>query len=314
MSHTHAPLHYYGHGKLMLTGEYFVLDGAKALAIPTRYGQHLRCSELTSVSNILYWVALNHLKQPWLTLTFDKTTFNCLHSDSKEAQTLSTILTQARVLNPTFLTQPQDTAIETFLEFPNEWGLGSSSTLIHCIAALAQVDGFTLMHRTIGGSGYDVACGGSPSPIVYQLQAGVGSYEPVLFSPPFQQHLYFAYTGQKQLSSAGIVHYHSTAIRKQDTIVWLNTITEAMLQCQSLAKMEQLIAEHESIISDSLSLPKVKDRLFPHYWGAVKSLGAWGGDFVMLTNDHSEEEFAHYLHSVGITVYSSYDSMRWKLP
>ena len=32
---------FYSHGKLLLTGEYVVLDGAKALAIPTNKGQYL---------------------------------------------------------------------------------------------------------------------------------------------------------------------------------------------------------------------------------------------------------------------------------
>ena len=32
---------FYSNGKLLLTGEYVVLDGAKALAVPTRFGQNL---------------------------------------------------------------------------------------------------------------------------------------------------------------------------------------------------------------------------------------------------------------------------------
>ena len=39
---------FYGHGKLLLTGEYAVLDGAKALSIPTRFGQSL---EVTSIAD-----------------------------------------------------------------------------------------------------------------------------------------------------------------------------------------------------------------------------------------------------------------------
>ena len=32
---------FYSHGKLLLSGEYVVLDGALSLAIPTKYGQSL---------------------------------------------------------------------------------------------------------------------------------------------------------------------------------------------------------------------------------------------------------------------------------
>ena len=30
---------FYSNGKLLITGEYVVLDGAKALALPTKFGQ-----------------------------------------------------------------------------------------------------------------------------------------------------------------------------------------------------------------------------------------------------------------------------------
>ncbi len=33
---------FYSNGKLLLTGEYLVLDGAKALALPTKMGQNLQ--------------------------------------------------------------------------------------------------------------------------------------------------------------------------------------------------------------------------------------------------------------------------------
>ena len=67
--------------------------------------------------------------------------------------------------------------------------------------------------------------------------------------------------------------------------------------------------EHENIISEELKLPKVKDELMPDYWGAVKSLGAWGGDFVMLTNERSHQELLDYLHIKNLHVVFSFDKM-----
>jgi mevalonate kinase len=40
-------LDFYSHGKLLITSEYAVLDGAKALALPTRLGQKLSVSKNT---------------------------------------------------------------------------------------------------------------------------------------------------------------------------------------------------------------------------------------------------------------------------
>lgn len=301
--------HFYGHGKLLLTGEYFVLDGAKALSIPTRFGQHLRVKELSGASNTLYWIALNNVKQPWLSLAFDKTDLSCINATSPEAATLTKILTQARLLNPGFLMDDQDTAVETYLEFPNNWGLGSSSTLVYCISQWAGVDAYTLLQRTMGGSGYDIVNAGSDTPIVYHLEDGGPHWEQVAFAPPFAENLFFAYTGQKQLSTTGIKYYRENAVRIKDCIGWLNRLTESMLQCQSLRKMEQIMQEHEDIIAEELKLPKAKDTLLPDYWGAVKSLGAWGGDFVMLTNDRSEEELLKYLHGKDIHVVHRFDKM-----
>ena len=307
-----STLHFYGHGKLMLTGEYFVLDGAAALAIPTRFGQHLRVKTLSGTDHMLYWIALNNLRQPWLNLVFDKRDFSCINADTGEAQALTKILSETRRLNPEFLIDSHDIAVETYLEFPNSWGLGSSSTMLHCVATWAGVDGIALLQRTLGGSGYDIACAGSDSPIVYHLNGGKPHWEQISFMPPFAEHIYFVYTGQKQLSSKGIKYYRENATRIQDCVGWLNRLTESMLQCQSLDKMNQIIAEHENIIAEELKLPKAKDELLPDYWGAVKSLGAWGGDFVMLTNDRPEGELLSYLHSRDMHVVHRFDTMIFK--
>jgi len=304
--------HFYSHGKLLLTGEYFILDGANGLSIPTRFGQHMRIRPLSGSENTIYWVALNNQKQPWLNLAFDKDDLFCINASGPEADMLTKILTQARILNPDFLTGSQDIAVETYLEFPNNWGLGSSSTLLHCIAQWAHVDGYTLLQRTMGGSGYDIASAGSDSPILYHLNNGNPEWEQVLFMPPFSDNIFFVHTGQKQLSTKGIKYYRENAVRINDCIGWLNRLTESMLQCQSLRKMEQIMQEHEDIIAEELKLPKAKETLFPDYWGAVKSLGAWGGDFVMLTNDRPEEELINYLHSKGLHVLHRFDKMIFK--
>ena len=301
--------HFYGHGKLLLTGEYFILDGANGLSIPTRFGQHLRIRPLSGSDNTLYWIALNNARQPWLNLAFDKSDFSCINASGKEADALTKILAQARILNPNFLTDDQDIAAETYLEFPNDWGLGSSSTLLYCIAQWAEVDAYTLLQRTMGGSGYDIASAGSDTPILYHLVDAKPQWEQVSFMPTFHDNIFFVHTGQKQLSTTGIKHYRENALRIHDCIAWLDRLTESMLQCQSLRKIEQIMAEHEAIIAEELKLPKVKDTLLPDYWGAVKSLGAWGGDFVMLTNDRPEEELLNYLHTTGLHVVHRFDKM-----
>jgi hypothetical protein len=48
------------------------------------------------------------------------------------------------------------------------------------------------------------------------------------------------------------------------------------------------MAEHESILSGILDRPPVKEVLFRDYPGMVKSLGAWGGDFVHVSYEEAD--------------------------
>jgi hypothetical protein len=57
--------------------------------------------------------------------------------------------------------------ISTQLTFPRQWGLGTS-TLIN-IAQWTQINAFTLLKSSFGGSGYDIACAQNDEPIIYQI-------------------------------------------------------------------------------------------------------------------------------------------------
>ncbi len=302
-------LAFYGHGKLLITGEYFVLDGAKALAVPTKFGQSLRIKELHSSENILYWIALDNKNKPWLQFTFDKETLTCLNTSQVEANDLNVILNAARKLNPEFLCSPHDIAVETRLEFPRDWGLGSSSTLIHCIAKWANVDGYTLLQNSIGGSGYDVACAAHDSAILYQLRNRQPETIAVNWKPLFNDKIYFAHLGNKQSSPEAIKNYRQLIEDKTHGVNGLTRITESVLNCSDLKMFEELVNEHEMMVGSQLKQMKVKDAFFGDYWGSVKSLGAWGGDFVMLTNESSEAELKEYLAAKNITTVFNWDEI-----
>ena len=54
---------FYSNGKLLLTGEYVVLDGAKALAVPTRFGQNLIVKK--GINQQINWVSFDADKSIW---------------------------------------------------------------------------------------------------------------------------------------------------------------------------------------------------------------------------------------------------------
>ncbi|HCO83183.1 MAG TPA: GHMP kinase, partial [Arenibacter sp.] len=96
-------------------------------------------------------------------------------------------------LNPSFLSTSQGYEITTALNFPREWGLGSSSTLINNIAQWAQIDAYVLLWNAFSGSGYDIACAQNNSPIIYQLKNSRPIVHSASFNPTFKSDLYFVY-------------------------------------------------------------------------------------------------------------------------
>jgi len=299
---------FYAHGKLMLTSEYFVLDGAQTLAFPVRLGQKMVVSAFGSFNKKLFWKAYTSEKKLWLDITFEKHSLQTSQS-GKEVETLINLLREIQKLNPRFLADDEDVLVETYLEFPNNWGFGSSSTLLYCLSQFAGVDWFPLLQKTIGGSGYDIACAGAKSEILYQLVNDRPQTKETLFNPPFKNKLYFVYLGKKQLSSAGISHYQNTVSEKEKTIRKLNEITQQLLQCVYLFDFEKLLNEHEKIIGNALNLPRVQEPRFPDYWGTVKSLGAWGGDFALFTNSRSEAALHDYLKRKNIEIVFRFEDL-----
>ena len=155
----------YSNGKLLISGEYVILDGALSLAAPTLLGQYLEI--LKDDSKYIKWTSKNSNGKVWFqckiyrdNLELDKS------SSSKISNTLIEIIKNIRDFNPNFLTN-SGASITTKLTFDKDWGLGSSSTLISNLSKLAGIDPFKLNNRIFNGSGYDIACAGSNSPLLF---------------------------------------------------------------------------------------------------------------------------------------------------
>lgn len=273
---------FYSHGKLLLTGEYLVLDGAKSLALPTHKGQYLTVK--TNATSKLIWKSFDEQNNVWFEDEFELGNLNSTETTNAVSKTLIDILLAAQQLNSKFLKESSGVYVTTKLTFSREFGLGSSSTLIANIAKWAKVDPYQLLWQSFKGSGYDLACATSNSALLYQLKNSLANVTPVGFTPSFKNHLYFVYLNKKQNSKEGIAHYRGlSSLKKDDAVKRVNAITEALLTCESLSKFDDLLEEHEALLSDVLQMPTIKNQLFSDYHGLVKSLGAWGGDFVLVT-------------------------------
>jgi mevalonate kinase len=282
---------FYSNGKLLITGEYVVLDGAKALALPTKFGQDLQV-EPTEKQEI-HWTSFDKDGSIWFEDTFsfsaieNKTPFE----NEPIKSTLINILHEALHLNPDFFKLAIGYSVKTQLTFPRFWGLGTSSTLINNIAQWFQIDAFTLLRNSFGGSGYDIACAQNNTPILYQLVDGNPIVEPVTFLPEYSDQLYFVYLNHKQSSKNAIVSYYKKTNALGHIIPKIDAITAAILQKPDFKTLTSQLNLHEILMSSVLEQLTVKEHLFPDFKGTIKSLGAWGGDFVLVVAEENPEVY-----------------------
>lgn len=285
---------FYSNGKLLITGEYLVLDGAKAFALPTKFGQNLIVAK--GENQEIQWKSYDADNTIWFddTISFTEIINNPEPETETIKSTLINILHEAYLLNPAFLTQSEGYQISTQLTFPKNWGLGTSSTLLNNIAQWTKIDAFTLLKNSFGGSGYDIACAQNNTPILYHLQQGLPTVEKIDFKPEFSQNLHFVYLNKKQSSKAAITAYYNNKNSHLSKIISNNDkITQTVLQAKTGKEFAKALAMHEAEMSNILEMQTIKERLFPDFEGVIKSLGAWGGDFVMaISKDNPTEYFA----------------------
>ncbi|MEL6969390.1 MAG: GYDIA family GHMP kinase [Bacteroidota bacterium] len=299
-------------GKLLLTGEYFVLDGALALAIPVRFGQRMEVVPGTAKDE-LHWRSLNEKGEEWFSGSWLNQNGQAVlrnASDAEVRERLQQLFTAVLGQRSNGLATLFGTNVTTQVDFPREWGLGTSSTLVSLLAQQTNTNPYQLLAATFGGSGYDIACAAATTPILYQRLADdevvVSEAE---WQANYQDQIYFAYQGQKQNSREGIRHYRELGGTQPTLIDQVTELTKSFLQAQQLAEAQDILREHEAFISNVLQMETVQDQRFADFPGAVKSLGAWGGDFVMILSDWPAEQVRHYFLERDCPIVLAYAEM-----
>jgi mevalonate kinase len=266
-------------GKLMLTSEYFAIDGALVLAVPTKLGQEFFFEEKNDEKSLIFWEAY-HQNKLWLKAVIDYKNWQILETNiPSSAEFILKTLKNVQLLSKIKFKDNFTYNLKTNLQFPADYGLGSSSTLMNNLAEWAEIDPFYLNTISLGGSGYDIAVAKEKSAVLYQSVPEI-KYEKVDFNPPFKNELIFIHLNQKQDSREGINFYNSKT-KSQKLVDEFSNLTRNILVCNELENFSQLMLIHEQKISDFLEIPTVRAKFFADCPVFVKSLGAWGGDFVM---------------------------------
>ena len=297
-------MRFYSNGKLLITGEYFVLNGALSLALPTVYGQYLEIN--TNNSNVINWTSYNNNREIWFKCQIDKDSLKVISSSSKKiSEIIKELISFIREKQINFL-KSNGSTINTELTFNKDWGLGSSSTLINNFAKFSGTDPYELNSKFFNGSGYDIACADSDASLVYRINNDKKEIKKINFNPSFRDNLHFVYLNKKQNSLNEIKSFREKTNSKIG-ITEISEITERIILCKDQLEFNSLIKEHENIVSKLISKEKIKDKLFDDFNGEIKSLGAWGGDFILASA--IDENPKDYFRSKGFSTILNYNEL-----
>ncbi len=296
-------MEFYSSGKLMLTGEYVVLAGATALSLRTRKGQKMLVEP--SEDQAIHWKSIDHNGNCWFENTFSIHDFTVSNVSNQVVENRLTSLLRFINRNSTVVNLADGFAITTTLEFDRQWGLGSSSTLIANLAKWSEVDPIELLHAAFKGSGFDVATAMENNAILYQIKNDQPTWEKTVFNPPFSHQLFFVYLGKKQQSEEEVKKFDVQNVTKEDVALF-NQLTQDLLTCETLPDFSYILTSHERALSDILNRPTIKYQRFRDYPFSIKSLGGWGGDFVMVVGNPDDQ---NYFKDKGYDVILSWDEV-----
>ena len=277
-------------GKLLITSEYLVMKGAMALAIPSKLDQELKV--ISTNTDFLYWKSLDNNNQIWYEEKFYLVKKSLVYHGKKNkiSDLIVSLFDHVHRFN-----NPKKSIGNEFvwkLNFNRNWGLGSSSTLINNISKWAKVNPYKLLFSVFNGSGYDIACCDKSNPIIFQKKDDYLSVSNTTFSPNFVDNLFLVFLNKKQNTQKSIQNFLKTDRSLIDEINQINKIVHTIQKVKDLTTFESLIERHEKIIANLLKMPTVQNKKFPEYnYGVIKSLGSWGGDFVLATGDEKSMDY-----------------------
>ena len=277
-------------GKLLITSEYLVMKGAMALAIPAKLEQELNV--ISTNSDFVNWKSFNKNNQIWYEEKFFLDKGNLIYNSQKNK--MSDLIVHLFDYIHTF-NSPEKSIGNEFIwkiNFDRNWGLGSSSTLINNLSKWAKVNPYKLLFSVFNGSGYDIACCDKSNPIIFQKKDGYLTVSNTTFNPNFLNNLFLIFLNKKQDTQKSIQNFLKTDESFNEGINQINEIVHEIENVKNITTFESLIERHEKIIANILQTPTIQNEKFPDYNnGVIKSLGSWGGDFILASGDEKSIDY-----------------------
>mgnify|MGYP001220817038 CR=1 FL=1 len=297
-------MYFESNGKILLSAEYLVMDGAKALAFPSKLTQELHIED--TKSNFIHWISLDENKNIWYEEKFFQKAESIFYKGAENdiSEKIVSLFNHIHLSND--ISDSIGKKFISKINFKMEWGLGSSSSLVNNLAKWSNIDPYKLLFSAFNGSGYDIACCDVKTPIVFSKNEKSINIEKIKFNPTFKKNIFLIYRGEKQNTQNSILDYKKIKFDKNSAINKINELTNNIVNCNSLSEFEKLIETHESIISKIINIEPIQKLNFKDYNnGVIKSLGSWGGDFMLATGDKKD---LNYFKEKGYnTIYSISD-------
>ncbi|MBN1820014.1 MAG: hypothetical protein JXR31_13035 [Prolixibacteraceae bacterium] len=299
---------FYSSGKLLITGEYLVLNGAKALAVPLIKGQEMQVF-INGQTEGICWESFYQDKM-WMKAIIDPETFELeQYSGEGDGNYLKRLFLAVKELNPDFLNEKKPFTVVNKLDFSPDWGLGSSSSLISNLSFWAEINPFVLNGKVSKGSGYDIATARSKTPILYRVDGDERIINPVDFYPSFSDHLFLVWLGNKKGTEQSVNWYRKYIRPTKKQIRNITNLTNEIWQTDNSERFGEILKEHNSIMEEILHITSVQNLYFNDFEGVIKPLGAWGGDFILVVASFGEHRVKSYFQHKGLSVIFKWDEL-----
>ncbi|MDA8791846.1 hypothetical protein N9N67_01300 [Bacteriovoracaceae bacterium] len=192
--------------------------------------------------------------------------------------------------------------------FHLKYGFGSSSTSIKNISSLFNIDPWKLYFSAVNGSGADLAATFfSPGNIVLYTKDPLTMKQVTpQWDDIFEKSL-FIYLGSKVSSKKEIDHLNFNSENK--LISQIDNIIHQLFSVNSIDKFIPLLKKHEQLISLINGQEVIQEKLFSDFPGGIKSLGAWGGDYIWAISEKDLEDIKTYFKNKNYNQFYSYQEL-----
>ena len=284
----------------MLCGEYAVIVGVEALALPVSLGQWMYVWEFDSPGggDRLIWEAKEKDGSTWLNESFAlplETMEAETEKSSERDRSREVLHSMLSMVAEGFWKTGKSYRIETQLEFDRSSGLGSSSTMVANFARFAGLDAQKVQQKVLGGSGYDVAVAELGKGLVFWKNAEVANWDAWKLSADLTSKWKIVFLGKKQNSRNALADVKGKLmeIEKDDFLMHqLQQVCAAVKMANQVPMLEAGLEMWQAILAMSLGLetPYQHFKFQPTKGGLCKWLGAWGGDMLLINDVFEESE------------------------